>query len=304
MPLTPAEVHNVAFKKPPIGKRGYDEEEVDAFLDIVEVELARLIEENNDLKSRMASGQPLPPAEGADPAELAAAREENGRLQNRIGELEQTLSSGADGAQQQVVSLQQQLAQTEQQLEENRSQLQQAQQQLADAQRAAREAAERSTSTSGEAGASVTSDHHQQAVQMLALAQQTADQHLAQSKAEAERLLTEARANAERTITEANDHHSRTISEAEARAKQLHEESTARANQTIQDAEQRVATLTAQFEQRKAALERRVEELRTFEREYRTRLKSYLESQLRDLDASGRAEPASPNTDYAEAQQS
>ena len=39
MPLTPAEVHNVAFKKPPIGKRGYDEEEVDAFLDIVEVEL-------------------------------------------------------------------------------------------------------------------------------------------------------------------------------------------------------------------------------------------------------------------------
>src|SRR5881409_1690903 len=42
MPLTPADVHNVAFKKPPIGKRGYDEEEVDAFLDEVERELARL----------------------------------------------------------------------------------------------------------------------------------------------------------------------------------------------------------------------------------------------------------------------
>ncbi len=25
MPLTPADVHNVAFKKPSIGKRGYDE---------------------------------------------------------------------------------------------------------------------------------------------------------------------------------------------------------------------------------------------------------------------------------------
>ena len=37
MPLTPADVHNVAFKKPPIGKRGYDEEEVDAFLDEVDV---------------------------------------------------------------------------------------------------------------------------------------------------------------------------------------------------------------------------------------------------------------------------
>ena len=55
MPLTPAEVHNVAFKKPPIGKRGYDEEEVDAFLDIVEVELSRLIEENNELRARGGS---------------------------------------------------------------------------------------------------------------------------------------------------------------------------------------------------------------------------------------------------------
>ena len=56
MPLTPAEVHNVVFKKPPIGKRGYDEEEVDAFLDIIEVELARLIEENKDLRDRLDKG--------------------------------------------------------------------------------------------------------------------------------------------------------------------------------------------------------------------------------------------------------
>src|SRR3954451_20543032 len=51
MPLTPADVHNVVFKKPPIGKRGYDEDEVDAFLDVVEGELARLIEENNELRA-------------------------------------------------------------------------------------------------------------------------------------------------------------------------------------------------------------------------------------------------------------
>ncbi|MGH3951520.1 MAG: DivIVA domain-containing protein, partial [Pseudonocardiaceae bacterium] len=42
MSLTPADVHNVAFSKPPIGKRGYNEDEVDAFLDLVETELARL----------------------------------------------------------------------------------------------------------------------------------------------------------------------------------------------------------------------------------------------------------------------
>src|SRR3990170_1271402 len=53
MSLTPADVHNVAFSKPPIGKRGYNEDEVDAFLDLVEVELSRLIEENNDLRAQV-----------------------------------------------------------------------------------------------------------------------------------------------------------------------------------------------------------------------------------------------------------
>jgi DivIVA domain-containing protein len=53
MPLMPADVHNIAFSKPPIGKRGYHEDEVDAFLDRVEAELARLIEENNDLRDRV-----------------------------------------------------------------------------------------------------------------------------------------------------------------------------------------------------------------------------------------------------------
>ncbi len=64
MPLTPADVHNVAFKKPSIGKRGYDEDEVDAFLDVVEAELSRLIEENTELTARLtefeAGGSPAP----------------------------------------------------------------------------------------------------------------------------------------------------------------------------------------------------------------------------------------------------
>jgi DivIVA domain-containing protein len=53
MPLTPADVHNVAFSKPPIGKRGYNEDEVDAFLDLVGAELARVIEENNELRDQV-----------------------------------------------------------------------------------------------------------------------------------------------------------------------------------------------------------------------------------------------------------
>jgi DivIVA domain-containing protein len=295
MPLTPAEVHNVAFKKPPIGKRGYDEEEVD-------VELSRLIEENNDLRARAGSGAvPAQAVDGASAAELAAARDETARAQAHIAELERALNQGNDGARQQLVQLQQQLAQTEQQLADNRRELERAQQAAAQAQAQAAQA-QRAGQQTPQQGPTTT-EAHNQAVAVLAMAQQTADQHLAQSKAEAERLVSEAQANAESTLTAAQQRSSKHVVEAEARARQLDQESAARAAQAVQDAEQRAATITAQFEQRKAALERRVEELRTFEREYRTRLKSYLESQLRDLDASGRAEPATSQNDFVKAQQ-
>src|SRR6516225_6923964 len=39
--LTPEQVRNMAFSKPPIGRRGYNEDEVDAFLDLVEQQIGR-----------------------------------------------------------------------------------------------------------------------------------------------------------------------------------------------------------------------------------------------------------------------
>jgi DivIVA domain-containing protein len=278
MPLTPAEVHNVAFKKPPIGKRGYDEEEVDAFLDVVEQELARLIEENNDLRNR-PDGPGGAPVDGGP--ELASLRDENQRLQAHIAELEQALTRGDDGAQQQVVQLQQQLTDT-------RRELEQAQQELADHQR-------------GSATGSPV-DEHTQAVGVLALAQQTAEQHVLHARAEAERMLTEARESAERTVTESTETSTQHLNDAEARARQLDEDSNSRATRMIEEAEHRAATITAEFEQHRVALERRIEELRTFEREYRTRLRSYLQSQLRDLDAGNGSEPTDAPTEMADAQ--
>jgi len=71
MPLTPADVANVAFSKPPIGTRGYHEDEVDAFLDLVETELARLIEENNDLRNQV---EQLDQQQGATPVGAGSHR--------------------------------------------------------------------------------------------------------------------------------------------------------------------------------------------------------------------------------------
>jgi DivIVA domain-containing protein len=72
----------MAFKKPPMGKRGYDEEDVDAFLDEVEQELTRLIEENRTLQDRIQRGGPGDPSAAsstmvldAEAAGLAASLE-------------------------------------------------------------------------------------------------------------------------------------------------------------------------------------------------------------------------------------
>jgi DivIVA domain-containing protein len=53
MPVTPADVRQVAFSKPPLGMAGYHEDEVDAFLDLVEAALARLIQDNTELRAQV-----------------------------------------------------------------------------------------------------------------------------------------------------------------------------------------------------------------------------------------------------------
>jgi DivIVA domain-containing protein len=316
MPLTPAEVHNVVFKKPPIGKRGYDEEEVDAFLDIIEVELARLIEENKDLRDRLdKGGVGAPPvAAGADGAALAAARDENKRLAARVSELDASLAQAKQAAakaqqdlavaEQEANAAKQRLSQTGGEAaalvaaqEENKklgarvteaeAALARAQQDLAQA----RAAAPVGGAAAGAVAGGVT--QLSQAERVLSLAQQAADEQTAAAKAHHEKTVADAKAHQERVHSDAKAFQDKTVAEAQARADQLDRDSKAKAANTVQEAEQRANQITTQLEQRKAALEKRLEELRTFEHEYRSRLKSYLESQLRDLDASGPAEPGS-----------
>jgi DivIVA domain-containing protein len=95
MPLTPADIHNTAFKRPPIGKRGYDEEEVDAFLDEVEQELIRLLEENAALQDQMRQGArpaagPVSTSLSAEYADLMAQLE---RMQEARSRAEQNARS-------------------------------------------------------------------------------------------------------------------------------------------------------------------------------------------------------------------
>jgi hypothetical protein len=53
----------------------------------------------------------------------------------------------------------------------------------------------------------------------------------------------------------------------------------------VSEAKANIANITREFETQRVVMERRVEELRAYEREYRGRLRSYLEGQLRELES-------------------
>lgn len=93
MPLTPADIHNMAFKKPPIGKRGYDEEDVDAFLDEVEQELIRLLEENDALKDHVQRGGGSPSSTMVLSTEIAEIAAQLERMQEARSRAEQNARS-------------------------------------------------------------------------------------------------------------------------------------------------------------------------------------------------------------------
>lgn len=93
----------------------------------------------------------------------------------------------------------------------------------------------------------------QDAAGIIALANRLHDEYVKNGEDERDRL-----------INEANEEHRRIVTEAEEKSR---------------------ATLDS-MEAKKAELEKSIEGLRTFERDYRNRLRNYLENQLRELDTS------------------
>ena len=117
-------------------------------------------------------------------------------------------------------------------------------------------------------------DNMDTAARVLALAQQTADQAIADARREADETLGRARREAEDLLGKARRQAEQITSDARARAESLE-----------RDAQERHRQAMGSLVQQREELERRVDDLRAFEREYRSRLKAYLEGQMRDLEA-------------------
>ena len=118
---------------------------------------------------------------------------------------------------------------------------------------------------------------------MLSLAQQTADQAVADARREAGETLSQAR-------REAND----ILSKARHQAEQITSDARARSENLDRDAQERHRQALGSLIQQRDELERKVDYLRTFERECRSRLTGYLEGQLRDLEAGTASSGAFP----------
>jgi DivIVA domain-containing protein len=241
MPLTPTDVRNVAFSKPPIGKRGYNEEEVDAFLDLVGAELTRLLEQNNDLRTQLEQRDRQLRAATVEPA-----RPYGGAMRPSV-----------------------------------------------------------------QPPNPPSRDHDTQAAKVLGMAQEIADRLTGDAKAEATRILGDARTRSDQMLSEARAkadgmvHEARTraqtvINDAHAKAETLERQSQEKATSLERDAARKHAEIIGSITQEKVVLEKKVAELRTFENEYRTRVMTYLKSQLRELELRAFSAPASTTRAQAE----
>lgn len=122
-----------------------------------------------------------------------------------------------------------------------------------------------------------------EAAQIVQAAQAEADQLLTAARNEAEQLVTSARGEAEQLRTTSRSEADTTLSRARSEAERTLATARDQATQLEQQAAARVQAATGDLEERQRTLESRIEELRAFEREYRTRLRAYLENQLREL---------------------
>ncbi|HEV3292829.1 MAG TPA: DivIVA domain-containing protein [Streptosporangiaceae bacterium] len=216
MPLTPADVRNKQFSTTRL-RPGYDEEEVDAFLDEVEVELDRLIQENEELRAKLAEC-------------LRGGKSAVSALSSPLAEPE-------------LMAPEPMMPEPERRPEPAMMSM-------------------------------PAEDNMDTAARVLALAQQTADQAIADARREADETLGRARREADEILGKARRQAEQITSDARARAESLE-----------RDAQERHRQAMGSLVQQREELERRVDDLRAFEREYRSRLKAYLEGQLRDLEA-------------------
>lgn len=280
MPLTPADVRNKQFSTTRL-RPGYDEEEVDAFLDEVESELDRLIQENEELRGKLAEClRGKVPNAGMEDFQQQQQPQEQSQPQPQVQAQGQPQAPPEPQPQPQAPPEPQPQPQAQQQPQ---PQPQQPQPQSDAAAAAYSMEQQLPAMANGMALQGGEEGNMDTASRVLALAQQTADQAISDARREADETLGRARNEADDILGKARRQADQIVNEARARSENLD-----------RDAQERHRQVMGSLVQQREELEHKVNELKDFEREYRSRLKDYFERQLREL-AEGANEPSSAN---------
>ena len=132
--------------------------------------------------------------------------------------------------------------------------------------------------------------HPNQALQVLTLAQRTAEEHVARAHHQADKIRTDALAAAEQV---ARDSHARTeearrmaekiVADARGASEQIGMDAQANADHLNLQARQRYDDVVGSLGTKREALQQQIEALEQFDREYRSRLQTFMQGQLRAL---------------------
>lgn len=206
MALTPDDLLTKRFEETRF-RDGYDQEEVDEFLDEIAAQWRELLAERDRLAAEVEQVKAGAPAEGEAPAAAAAPAE---------SEAEQAAVVDAGAA------------------------------------------PKGDFSPSADSSAS-----------LLAMAQRLHDEHVLAGETRRDELIAEAESKRDELITTAKSNAEKINTDAQNRKQQLADE---------------FEITKGELEQERADLQEKIDELKSFERDYRLRLRGYIESQLRDLD--------------------
>jgi uncharacterized membrane protein YqiK len=140
-------------------------------------------------------------------------------------------------------------------------------------------------------------DAQRRALQVLTLAQRTADGHVATAQQEADSIRAAAQASADQSAREAQAHSeqvrqdaAKAIADAKATAEQIAKAAQAKADELEREAQRQYDEVVGSLETKRAVLQEQIDALQEFDRDYRSRLRTFMRTQL---DALGDEQPAS-----------
>jgi vacuolar-type H+-ATPase subunit H len=168
-------------------------------------------------------------------------------------------------------------------------------------------------------GALTDPQAQRQALQVLTLAQRTADEHIANAHRQADKICADARAMAEQIVNDAQAHgdelraeadkslsdarttaaqiardaqaHADTsrnkadqsLADARSRAEEITKDAQANADELNDQAQQRYQDVVGSLAAKREALQRQIEALEQFDSDYRSRLTTFMQNQMRAL---------------------